>query len=252
MDTHESNVPQMSETALQATQEIQAWLDNPEAEYASGLALLSRYCRNRILIQTLMKKQSQVNCEKLTYELSKLLTQPELLESQPSEAKVVVLSSPNTPHISIVDLADSTIALAEIEAITLKQSELYARKAELSNLLVASGDSNEPQAVADRMLLIEHVTAIEEQYRELAEQKERLSHLAQSEPEQTDEQAQQQAEAKASLDSLKLQRTRLAPNLSKARKAAEADPGSTLKAEKLAKLEAEMADIDEKIKLLSL
>ncbi len=49
---------------------LQEWIDSEERDYGIGLALLGSYCKNRILLQNLARKQ---NMGKLEYELKKAI-----------------------------------------------------------------------------------------------------------------------------------------------------------------------------------
>ena len=243
-------------------QAISLWLNSEDKDYHTGLELLAPHCRNRMLLLNLQKKQNSFNRQKLDYELGKLIASPELLKMGAVPVKVLVLQSspveikPTESEQEPVQV-DQEESLQEalkdrqdrIDAIILTQKELYQRKTELSNQLVASGDSNDPAVVAERLLLVQESENVEAHYNQLAEQKERL--LAGIQEPATEPTQAITIEHQSRLNELKLRRKALAPNVTKARKAFEAKPDDVLKQEKLARLEAELREIDDQIKLLS-
>ncbi|MDJ1468167.1 hypothetical protein [Xanthocytophaga flava] len=287
----------------QQAQTIFDWLRSEDKEYFHGLALLSKHCRNKILLNNLLKRENPYNMDKLTYELEKLIegialpeafapedtaedltNNTDLTKADPTDeteqkatqqnqlpesAQSANQSQPATDQISAepakpakqtpaeqivaeVKPAKQPAAESELEQITLLQSALYKEKSELSNKLIELGDSNEPAVVANRLAIIEHISAIEAEYNQLADRKVIIAQPDYQQPvEPTAEEQQAKAAAQAKLDRLKLQRKALAPNLSKAKKAAEENPTDIKKAEKFAILETQIRELDLEIKLLT-
>jgi hypothetical protein len=57
------------------SKEIEKWLKNPK-DYQKGVELLSTVCKNKVLINNLIRKESAANKERLIYQLEKHAVQP--------------------------------------------------------------------------------------------------------------------------------------------------------------------------------
>lgn len=66
---------------------IKAWLDSKEPDYNEGIALLSKHCKNRILIQGLLRKE---NPGKVRYELTKVL----MMHKNPGGLSALIAKAP--------------------------------------------------------------------------------------------------------------------------------------------------------------
>jgi hypothetical protein len=154
-----------------------------------------------------------------------------LSENQEAAAEVIQLSAE---------------ARAEIDSLTLLMQQVYNQRCQLSNSLAELPEADGPQVVAE-------VLRLQEEYNALSEKRRRLTTGQPVEQEPAPASADAPAgEPAPVVDRAKLieERGNLRSRVSKAKKAADAKPDDQLKAEKLAKLQAELEVLEMQIKQL--
>jgi hypothetical protein len=279
-------------------EQIAAWLESEEKDYATGVQLLLQHGKNRVLANTLARKESSYFRDKLEYELKKTLDasgwQPavatvslEQLQQQLKEVlikgiqlhqslpegetndelndltlkvdelmeKIREIEPDFTPFEFIHSFTDKTgnepaldaglpeqaqpvQTVAVIDAIILRQSDIYTERALLSNTLADIATDEERKVVVDK------IEALTEEYNKLAEKKARIE--AGTEPAET---ANDQPLKPMDKGQLLLTRNNLRSQLSKAQKALDNAPDNAEKQEKVAKLKLQLQDLEIQIKL---
>jgi hypothetical protein len=250
------------------TEEVQAivdWLQAGDAaDYNAGLQLLDQHSKSRTLVNMLRKKDSPNNREKLRYELIKAGCAQNMEEvahvvkvfGQVTEQVAGAVAQVGLTLGQGVDIALGPeepapvevpeAVRAEVDDITLLMQKLHNERCQMSNQLADVAEAEAPQLVA-------RILSHQNQYNALAEKRRVLAAgpapaegaAEQPAPEQT-------AAAPSGPDRAELisRRGNLRSQVSKAKKAAEAKPDDQLKAEKLAKLQVELTDLELQIKRL--
>lgn len=134
-----------------------------------------------------------------------------------------------------------------LEEIVAEQSRIYTEKAQLSNTLADLGDSNEEISRAQRKMVVDQILALEEKYNALAEKKKLI------EAGQVPAEPAVEAAPEKTLDKSELlqRRNNLRSNLTKAKNALAAKPDDVNKQVKVAKLSAELEELEIQLKLRS-
>lgn len=52
--------------------ELQSWIDNPDRDYAEGVALFAQYSRNKALVRYFQTGTARFRMGKLVYEIGKV------------------------------------------------------------------------------------------------------------------------------------------------------------------------------------
>ena len=52
--------------------ELQNWLNNPDRDYAAGVALFAQHCKNKALVRYFQTGTARFRMAKLVYEMGKL------------------------------------------------------------------------------------------------------------------------------------------------------------------------------------
>ena len=239
---------------------VLAWLDAGEAaDYQAGVLLLQQHCRNRSLLNALLKKDSVANREKLSYELLKLFTNGDLGQvselqnhlaaalrgAVPAPAPVVP-PLPEAPAPEAEQVPDAV--RGEVDELTQLMSRLHNERCQLSNRL-AEGGPSEPD-------LVKQILSLQDQYNALAQKRRNLVEGGQPTEQPAapvaDEPAGEQAAAPG-IDRADLlqQRGNLRSNISKTKgklTAAKTEEKKSELAQKLAKYEVELTDVELKLK----
>lgn len=155
------------------------------------------------------------------------------------------------PVLPVVDLKEESPKipaqpdLTTVEGLTIAMSDLYTEKARLSNTLADFGDSNEETTRAQRQSVVDHILLIEEKYNTLAGLKKHIEQNG-SLPEIQVVGPQVQTMDKSELIQ---KRNNLRSNVTKAKNKLKESPENVQAQEKLAKLEAELEEIENRLKL---
>jgi hypothetical protein len=220
-----------------------AWLEaGEEADYQTGVLVLQKHCKNRSLVNGLLKKQSAANREKLRYELIKVGCggrMDDVSEVLTHFAHAVQGAAPMVqPVADVLPIQDSPVR-PELEQIPENQrwqydiltqlmSQAYNQRCQLSNSLPTLDPAEGPRVVGE-------ILKLEQQYNDLAEKRRKLEAGESIAPEQlaptTEPNASEQpapdaecaAAATPGIDRAELvkQRGNLRSNISKAKKSAE-------------------------------
>ncbi|MDB5270243.1 MAG: hypothetical protein JWP58_3283 [Hymenobacter sp.] len=238
-------------------EEVIAWLEaGASADYRAGVLLLQDHGSNRSLVNTLLKKESTNNREKLRYELVKLSCDgrlqdvsevlshfSEAVQGATSAAQQLGIAPDQAPAFAeaveqavVVLSAEATAAVAEL---TQRMQQAYNQRCQLSNSLADLAEADGPRVVAE-------ILKLQEEYNDLSGQRQRLmaGQALEAAP------AAEAAAPVADRAALIVKRGNLRSQVSKAKKAADAKPEDQLKAEKLAKLQAELEEVELLIKQL--
>ncbi|TPE43970.1 hypothetical protein [Pontibacter mangrovi] len=230
-------------------EEIIEYLKNEERSYQEGVTLLSRYCKNRMLVNTLSRSESFAHKQKLEHELTKLLK-----DKPKADFKTVVLGKPEpdpeprgkTENTSVViDLkprkgVPESGANAEYDSLVIERSHLYSERCKLSNTL-ADAETDEA-----RLEIVEKIEAIEKSRKAIGQKLKHFEEHGTFPVEQVKPQEPELTELDRA-DLLK-KRNNLRSQVSKAKKAVEKKPGDVTKQEKLAKLEVELNTVELQLK----
>ncbi|MBQ9509093.1 MAG: hypothetical protein IJR53_06725 [Bacteroidales bacterium] len=74
--------------------ELQNWLNNPDRDYAAGVALFAQHCKNKALVRYFQTGTARFRMAKLVYEMGKLAkTADKRANEQPSAARQTPLTS---------------------------------------------------------------------------------------------------------------------------------------------------------------
>lgn len=227
-------------------EDINEYLNKEERSYQDGVTLLSRYCKNRMLVNTLSRSESLAHKHKLEYELKKLL------QAQPKgEYKTIAIKKPATEPVKTEIKAKPTSedqeagfaapgANAEYDNYIAERSRLHSERCKLSNTLADAQTDEERQEIVDK------IEAIERSRKAIATKLKYFDeHGAFPEAPVAPEQPLLSELDKAEL--LK-KRNNLRSQVSKAKKAVEKKPSDVAKQEKLAKLEVELNSVELQLK----
>lgn len=248
-------------------EEVFAWLEaGAAADYQAGVLVLQKHSGNRSLVNLLLKKESVANREKLTYELVKvgcggrMEDVSEVLNHFAQAVKgavqhvasVLVEAHGSEPGQAFPEQPAPEHVPAELQAqaddLTQLMATLYNQRCQLSNRLAELDPAEGPRVVGE-------ILALEQQYNALAQKRRNLA----TAPEQPTAPAEQPApdaapEAAApGIDRAELMKKRqsLMSNRSKARKAAETAKTEEKRSEyaqKVAKLEIELQQVEMQLK----
>jgi len=237
-------------------EEIKSYLEQEEKSYQDGITLLSKYCANRMLVNTLSKKESTAHWMKLEHELNKVVENapaakfPVVATITPPAAPAAP-ANPDEPGAGanvVVNLQPRPNAVlpgtnAEYDSLITDRGRLFNERCTLSNSLADAATDEERLEIANK------IEAIEANRKTMLD---KIIHFeqhgsfpaaapAKADPEQTE------------MDKADLIKTRnnLRSQLSKAKKAALAKPDDVAKQEKLAKLEVELNSVELQLKLIT-
>jgi hypothetical protein len=232
-------------------EEVIAWLEaGAAAAYRAGVLLLQDHGSNRSLVNTLLKKESAAHRDKLRYELVKIgcngrLEDVSEVMSHFSQGATVPVLEPvltiSEPETAAAPEPLSLDAQAAVATLTQRMQQVHNQRCQLSNTLAGLPEADGPRVVAE-------ILALQEQYNELAGQRQRLQAggAVPAEPATPAKTGAPVVDRAALLQ----QRGNLRSQVSKARKVTEAKPDDQLKVEKLAKLLAELEELELQIKHL--
>jgi uncharacterized protein YhaN len=167
-------------------QEIKDWVINPNRKYEDGVELYEKYGSNRILKQSLSKKETRFYFDKVTYELKKLAGMDTMIRHTSKAVGIVQTSAP----ISDEKMAEINASLSkilgapklagipipgksdlaqfspnqnenpelELQRLDHKAAKMFTERAQLSNKL------RECLTDADRKEIIERLKPLEKAY----------------------------------------------------------------------------------------
>jgi hypothetical protein len=175
-------------------EDVFAWLEaRDDADYQAGVLVLQKHCKNRSMVNGLLKKESPTNREKLVYELVKvgcggrMQDVSEVLNhfAQAVEGAVPmvqqladVLTGQDFPEQPEPEHVPEQLR-PELEALTQLMSKVYQQRCQLSNSLATLDPADGPKVVGEILLL-------EQQYNALAQKR---RNLESGEPTAPEEQA---------------------------------------------------------------
>jgi hypothetical protein len=245
-----------------------AWLEAGDAaDYQAGVLVLQKHCKNRSLVNGLLKKESAANREKLHYELvkvgcggrmedvSEVLTHfaQAVHGAAPMVQQVAdVLTGQDFPEQPAPEHVPEHVRSA-MDAITELMSRVYNQRCQLSNSLATLDPAEGPQVVRE-------ILALEQQYNALAQKRRNLEGGEPAAPEQpapapepgspeTSAPDAEPAAATSGIDRAELvkQRGNLRSNISKANKSAteaKTEDKRSHYAQKAAKLQVELDQVE--------
>lgn len=256
-------------------EEVYAWLEAGEAaDYQAGVLVLQKHCKNRSMVNGLLRKESATNREKLRYELVKVgcggrmedvsevlnhfaqavqgFAQAAQVVSQQVDSALKAAVDQAFPQQPEPEYVPEQLR-PELDDLTQLMNKVYQQRCQLSNSLATLDPADGPRVVGE-------ILALEQQYNALAQKRRNLESGQPTAPEQP-EPATEPASAEMpaadadqpSIDRAALvqQRGNLRSNLSKARKSAEKAQTEAKRAEyneKAAKLEIELQQVDMQLK----
>jgi hypothetical protein len=159
-----------------------AWLEaGEEADYQTGVLVLQKHCKNRSLVNGLLKKESAGNREKLQYELVKVGCggrMEDVSEVLTHFAQAVQGAAPMVHPVADVLTIQDSPERPELEQLPEKQrwqydaltqlmSQAYNQRCQLSNSLAELDPAEGPRVVKE-------ILALEQQYNALAEKRRNL------------------------------------------------------------------------------
>ena len=229
---------------------VVAWLEAGEAaDYRAGVLLLQEHAGPRSLVNTLLRKESDGNREKLRYELVKVSCRGRLQEvaevmnhfaeavATAVQPLVVRLAEQPAP-------ADVPEALrTEADDITQLMQSLYNQRCQLSNSLADIDPATDGPRVVGEIL------SLEKQYNALAEKRRRLLAGETVAPEQP---ATEQPASPVDRAQLAKDRQNLRSNISKAKgklTKATSDAKKSELEQKIAQMGVELAQLDMQLAL---
>jgi hypothetical protein len=249
-------------------EEVFAWLEaRDDADYQTGVLVLQKHCKNRSMVNGLLRKESPTNREKLVYELVKVGCQGRMQDvsevlthfaqavqgAVPMVQQVAdVLTGQDFPEQPAPEYVPEQLR-PELDDLTQLMNKMYQQRCQLSNSLATLDPADGPRVVGEILLL-------EQQYNALAQRRRNLEVGQPTAPEQpapaTEPASPKTPAANADqpgIDRAALvqQRGNLRSNLSKARKSAEKAQTEAKHAEyneKAAKLEIELQQVDMQLK----
>jgi hypothetical protein len=230
-------------------EEVFAWLEaRADADYQAGVLVLQKHCKNRSMVNGLLRKESPTNREKLVYELVKVGCQGRMQDvsevlnhfaqavqgAVPMVQQVAdVLTGQEFPEQPEPEQVPEHVRSA-MDALTELMNRVYQERCQLSNSLATLDPADGPQVV-------KQILSLEQQYNALAQKRRNMVAgqlgIAQDQAEAFGQAVDQAAVALANeatapeatesaapgIDRAELvkQRGNLRSNLSKARKSAE-------------------------------
>jgi hypothetical protein len=257
----------------QELEEVFAWLEASEAaDYQAGVLVLQKHCKNRGLVTGLLKKESPANREKLVYELVKVgcggrmqdvsevlnhfaqavqgtvqSVAGVLVEAAHPEAGQVFPEQPEPEHVP-------EPRRPELDDLTQLMNRVYQQRCQLSNSLATLDPAEGPRAVSEILLLEQQYNALAQKRRNLTGSEPAASEqpppaTEPSSPETPAPRAEPAPATTLGVDRAELvkQRGNLRSNISKANKSASAaktEEKRSFYAEKAAKLEVELGQVE--------
>ena len=236
-------------------EEVIRWLEAGEAaDYRAGVLLLQDTGRYRSLVNTLLKKESPTNREKLTYELVKLGCGGQM-ENVSQVAQAVQGAAP-APVLPVADFPAQPAPeqvpdelRPQVDELTQLMSKLYTQRVQLSNTLADLDPADGPRVV-------DEILSLQNQYNALAEKRRRVLGGEQPAPEQpaSAEQPAPGPEPAPAVDKAELlqRRSNLRSNISKSRKKAEeakTEEKRSEHAQKAARWEVELQTVEMQLAL---
>ena len=155
-------------------QEVQAWLDGGR-NYQQGVMLLARYCKNKVMVHTLMKpgKERFGGREKLEYELTKAVginLRTGAVSSAPiakKPAMPVISFAPGFDaagdfdiHVPLITTTPALAYPAAIRRLKLEYGEMYNRRAFLHRKMREVPAENSPENMEKRAEFLVQITSI--------------------------------------------------------------------------------------------
>lgn len=258
-------------------EEVFAWLEAGDAaDYQAGVLVLQKHCKNRSMVNLLLKKDSDGNRKKLHYELVKVGCQGRMEDvcevlnhfaqavqgAVPMVQQVAdVLTGQNFPAQPAPEHVPEQLR-GQADILTQLMSKLYAQRCQLSNSLAELDPAEGPRVVKEILFL-------EQQYNALAQKRRNLENGEPVAPEQPAPPAESAAEpgspetpapgtelaaAGPPIDRAELvkQRGNLRSNISKAKKSAETsktEDKRSFYAQKAGQLEVELSQVEMQLAL---
>jgi hypothetical protein len=248
----------MVEVLEQKLEPVLTWLEAGEAaDYRAGVLLLQEHCKNRGLVNNLLKKESVNNREKLVYELVKVTCQgrlDEVAETLNHFAQAVAGAVPAVEPVTTALLEAqlqgnapqqpehvSEEVYSQLDELTQRMSKLHNQRCQLSNSLSDLPDKEGPRVVAE-------ILSLQNQYNDLFDQRRQLVGGEPAQP-AAPEQPAPAPDAAPVIDRAELvkQRGNLRSNISKAKKAAESaktEDKRSFYAQKAGQLEVELTQVE--------
>lgn len=112
-------------------EQIKEWINSIEKDFYSGLLLLQKVCRNKVLAMNLGKKQTPKNLEKINYELSKHLNIEYKPINPPDIIKVVAEKPIATKLIEETDY-DIKLLPDPVQKLFIQKRGFYLERNKLS------------------------------------------------------------------------------------------------------------------------
>lgn len=149
---------------------IYTFLKNGSLDYDYGVSLLREVCNKKMLIQSLSRKKSAANFDKLNYELEKSLDESGFTKEITVDVKIVtkkdikvangsVISSkaphPKKENSSKYSAADDTLISSAIDRLLAEKRDLYAQRDHLHPQLSLVKDDSERHDIAKKIQLIQ-------------------------------------------------------------------------------------------------
>jgi hypothetical protein len=250
-------------------EEVFAWLEaGAAADYQAGVLVLQNHCRNRNLVNGLLRKESPANREKLVYELVKIGCDGRLEDVNEVLNHFALAVEGAVPVagqvVEVLDLQPEQLAPAhvpdelqpQLDDLTQRMGKLHNQRVQLSNSLADLSEADGPAVTAQ-------ILTLQEQYNELAQQRGNVVAGEPTAPEQpapSPEQSTPEAPALGSEQSaapgidraeLMKKRNSLRSNLSKAKKKAEESKTEEKRSEyaqKAGKLAVELDQVELQLK----
>lgn len=252
-------------------EEVFAWLEaGPAADYRAGVLVLQNHCRNRNLVNGLLKKESLANREKLVYELVKIGCDGRLQDvsevlnhfaqavqgAVPVAGQLVEALNPQLASAQPAPVHVPDELRPELDDLTQRMGKLHNQRVQLSNSLADLSEADGPAVTAQ-------ILTLQEQYNELAQQRGNVlagEPTAPDQPAPSPEQPAPEAPAPGGeqaaapgIDRAELMKKRnsLRSNLSKAKKKAEESKTEEKRSEyaqKAAKLAVELDQVELQLK----
>lgn len=180
-------------------EEVFTWLEAGEAaDYLAGVLVLQKHCKNRSMVNGLLRKESPTNREKLVYELVKVGCQGRmedvnevlnhfaqavegavpmvqqvadvLVEAHRPEAGQAFPEQPEPEHVP-------EHLRSAMDALTELMSRVYQQRCQLSNSLATLDPADGPRVVGE-------ILSLEQQYNALAQKRRNMETGQPAAPEQ--------------------------------------------------------------------
>ena len=174
-------------------EEVLAWLEAGDAaDYQAGVLVLQKHCKNRSLVNGLLKKESAINRKKLHYELMKVGCggrMEDVSEVLNHFAQAVQGAAPLVQQVAGVLTGQDFPEQPEpkhvpehlrsaLDALTELLNRVYQQRCQLSNSLATLDPADGPRVVKE-------ILSLEQQYNALAQKRRNLAADEPAEPEQT-------------------------------------------------------------------